>query len=134
MGARLVSIKAQDNAQNKVRPIIEQTRNGDLLCYESTTGRWFRSSEKAVRSSIDLLNGITTDDNKSYIGVDTLLNCLDLYGTVDQRYGWRLHTIPFDMNLFKIKIYQNGFQDMEEPVLVIYSTIPAIRDYDKEEV
>ena len=33
-------------------PSVEETGRGDLLCYECFSGRWFRSSEEAVRKAI----------------------------------------------------------------------------------
>lgn len=135
MGARLVSIMAKPEKGDKVRPIIEQTGNGELLCYESTSGRWFRSSEESVKNELEWLNKKCEDNEYDTIGVDELFRSLKLY-SINQycNYGWRLNTAPFRSPIFKYKLYLNGYLDMEEPVLCIYTIIPAVKDYYKEEV
>lgn len=135
MGARLVSIMAKPEKGDKVRPIIEQTGQGELLCYESVSGRWFRSSQESVETAIHTLNQKCENPEYNTIGMDELFDALKLYlisKYID--YGWRLNTIPFRSPLFKTKLYQNGFHDMDEPVLCIYSIIAAVKDYYKEEV
>ena len=135
MGARLVSITAKPENGGRVRPIIEQTGKGDLLCYESTSGRWFRSSEEFVKNEIKKLNDSCENKDVNIIGVDELFSALKLYSISKyMEYGWRLNTLPFKAKIFETKLYQNGYQDMSEPVLCIYSTIPAVRNYYKEEV
>lgn len=135
MGARLVSIKAKPENGGRVRPIIEQTGKGELLCYESTSGRWFRSSEEFVKKELEWLNKKCEDEEYDTIGVDELFRGLKLYSVSQYfSYGWRLDTAPFRTQIFKYKLYLNGYLDMEEPVLYIYSTIPAVKDYYKEEV
>lgn len=133
MGARLMSIKAAPENGEQVRPIIEQTGKGDLLCHESTSGRWFRSSLPFVKKELEWLN--KKCENKEYdtIGLDELFRALGLYSVSQfMVYGWRLNDLPFRTELFDSKMHENGYLGMNEPVLVIQATRPAIKDYYKE--
>ena len=135
MGARLVSIKAKPENGGSVRPIIEQTGKGDLLCYESNSGRWFRSSEEFVKKVIDQLNKESLFDDYDTISMDELFIGLKLYlNSAYYDYGWKLNKLPFREEIFKLKLYNDGFHGMDEPVLCISSTTPAVKDYYKEEV
>lgn len=39
--------------EKSLKPAIEMTGYGDLLCYDGLFGRWFRCSEEHVRKAVD---------------------------------------------------------------------------------
>ena len=51
---RMVPIKLRppDEIVKVIRPSVEETGNGTLLCFDGFSGRYFRSSEKHVRNAI----------------------------------------------------------------------------------
>ena len=50
------STKETAVAEYAKHPSIELTGNGDLLCFEGYSGRWFRSSAEAVEAAVKRLN------------------------------------------------------------------------------
>lgn len=58
---------------------IELTGNGDLLCYEAYSGRWFRSSREAVEDAIRRFN--QDFENYDYVNLNTLYNHLSIMPT-----------------------------------------------------
>jgi hypothetical protein len=57
----LKKIKSESTKETAVaeyakHPSIELTGNGDLLCFEGYSGRWFRSSAEAVEAAVKNLN------------------------------------------------------------------------------
>lgn len=57
----LKKIKSESTKETAVaeyanHPSIELTGNGDLLCFEGYSGRWFRSSAEAVEAAVHNLN------------------------------------------------------------------------------
>lgn len=135
MGARLVNIKANPENGEQVRPIIEQTGKGDLLCYENSSGRWFRSSQDFVNDVIKMMNDRSEKNEENLICLNDLLDSLGLYSISKYyEYGWRLNRLPFASKFLKTRMFENGFQGMNEPVFVITSIIPVMKDYYKEEI
>lgn len=45
----------------KAGPSVEETGRGDMLCYESFSGRWFRSSEENVKQAIEKFKKLFED-------------------------------------------------------------------------
>lgn len=102
---------------------VEQTGNGDLLCLEGYSGRWFRSSEEAViKAEQDFNQYLRLNDYASYNDFYTLLNIEQTH------FGWQF---GYAMNPDFYPIYKDGtdvveFQNTflyddarEEEVLVI---------------
>lgn len=101
---------------------VEETKYGDLLCYEGFSGRWFRSSEEAVRRAENMLEA------KLSAGDSALLN--DFYrflGIKDSYFGWKMgwpcnptHEPYIDSLEFINTLLVDGeFDNIPEPVLVI---------------
>lgn len=121
----------------KVYIYPEDTGKGDLLCYEAYGGRWFYSSEEAVRKSLDefnerFINGGSEISRRFFKGEYLCLNDLyDMWGITGThfgyQYGWAppsgsdndnyydYYDGPINWNVEKLE----GFMQLDEPVLVI---------------
>ena len=103
-----------------LQPTVEMTGNGDLLCYEGHFGRWFRSSEEAVRKAISAYkeeydNGACLSFNELYykFGI-TPSQIGDEFGyTPSEDYRSEME---FDVTLLPA---EENFEDRGEAVLVI---------------
>lgn len=125
--ARLVAIKATDRVQN-FRPIIELTRHGNLLCYESCSGRWFRSDRWHVEDAIAQLQGLY--ENCICVNLNDLYSLLNINTTNRGRiYGWNQAIHGERTMLLKVDLMEQGFMTMDEPVLVIAPNVYPERDY-----
>ena len=146
MGTKIIPEKANPSYLNDIgygrptnqiksdyHPIIEKTKWGDLLCYEEATGRWFRTSRSFVEKVINDFNKLIRKDIPC-IGINQFIESLGLYTTqAMEDFGWRRSDlIPFE-DLFQSEYHENGFKFMGEPVLVIYPTIPVVRNFTKED-
>lgn len=121
--ARLLALKATPN----LRPVIELTRNGNLLCYEQCGSRWFRSSKWCVEDALSQFQGLyenidCVDLNDLY---ETLGICTTSKGSL---YGWN-SAIHGSGMLLGIDYKEDGFSGMHEPVLVIYPNKLPEKDY-----
>lgn len=66
---------------------IEETGAGDLLCLEGYSGRWFRSSEKAVKEAQAMLQKLYEDD--IYICMNDYYGYLNITSTqFGHELGW----------------------------------------------
>lgn len=111
--ARLIALKAQPN----LMPVIELTRNGNLLCYEQCGGRWFRSSKWNVEDGLAQFQGLY--ENIDCVNLNDLYDSLDICETTAGRqYGWN-SAIHGSGMLLRIELKEDGFSGMHEPVLVI---------------
>lgn len=71
----------------KAGPSVEETGRGDLLCYEGYSGRWFRSSEEAVRRAINTLND--RFEAGEYLALNDFYELLGIETThFGHQYGW----------------------------------------------
>ena len=133
--AKIIPIKVHPENRKPVMPLIEITGAGDLLCYDETTGRWFRSSKNTVNDAVNYINELIKN-NPVFDSLNSrqLLDCLGLHPTnITYQYGWRVSDIsPWD-ELYSTKYEEKGFHGMEEPVLVISAVIPAIKNYNRTE-
>ncbi len=123
----------------KVYIYPEDTGKGDLLCYEAYGGRWFYSSEEAVRKSLDefnerFINGGSEISRRFFKGEYLCLNDLyDMWGITTthfgHQYGWAppsgtdydYYDGPINWDVEKLE----GFMQLDEPVLVIEPATPA---------
>lgn len=135
MGAKLIPIKSHPEISKPVMPLIEITGIGDLLCYDETTGRWFRSSKAAVDDAVNYINQLIKS-NPVFASLNSrqLLDCLGLHPTnITYQYGWKVSDIsPWD-ELYSTKCVEKGFHGMDEPVLIISAVIPAVKNYNRTE-
>lgn len=65
-----------------VRVIAEETGNGDLLCYEGYSGRWFRSSREAVEEAEKTYNHELKENHYSSFN-----DLYDLFGIEESHFG-----------------------------------------------
>lgn len=123
----------------KAGPSVEDTGRGDLLCFEGTMGRWFRSSEESVARAIEEFRELHKQ------GHDVCFNTLyDLNGmeTTWQGYIWCFPS--FKGSTFDVSdeidigytIYDDfnagGNMHFDEPVLEIIIRTHAMERYDDE--
>lgn len=63
---------------------VELTGNGDVMCLEGFSGRWFRSSPEAVEKAIDQLNDLLRENE--YASLNDLYRFL---GITETHFGWQ---------------------------------------------
>lgn len=107
-------IKANPTGTNEI--II--TGKGDLLCYDSLTGRYFKSSVEHIRRTVNDLNHQLLTD--MFITLDELHTELGLSGTVlGGELGWHI-----DRGLIDIT-FSSQLNESSEPCLVLdYRVVP----------
>ena len=67
--------------------VAEETGRGDLLCFEGYSGRWFRSSEEAVREAMERFQSYVKENE--YIPLNDLYTLLGIEQThFGYEYGW----------------------------------------------
>ncbi len=133
--AKIVPIKAHPEITKPCMPLIEVTGNGNLLCYDETTGRWFRSSESFVRDTVRDINEFLKG-NSLPIGLNAtqLLDCLGLHHSNNAyQYGWRVEDLVPWNELYSVEIVNDNYHGMHEPVLVISASAPAVKNYMRSE-
>ena len=126
--SRLVPIKANPSLKGIVQhPIVEITRKGNLLCYESCGGRWFRSDRWDVEDGLAQIQGLF--ENLHYANLNDLYRCLGIYETTKGSiYGWNYY-IHGPGEILKVQLIENGFKTMDEPVLVISPVVFPEKNY-----
>ena len=75
---------ANDILPEKI-PYAEPTRNGDLLCFDEYSGRFFRSSKEAVEKAERDLNDILRRDHCASFN-----DFYDLLGISNTQFGWEM--------------------------------------------
>lgn len=70
-------------------PSVELTANGDLLCLEAYSGRWFRSSKEAVEEAHNVLKKM--HDEGLYISFNDYYSALGITMT---QFGWEFGWPP----------------------------------------
>ena len=133
--ARMVPIplKPIPDIDNCLRPTVEITGDGNLLCYEGFSGRWFRSSESQVQQAADEFSKLYAEGN--YICWNDLYALLHIAVThFGNRYGYagnddyrNCETLDFDIT--RIPADEN-FEGMGEEVLVIEPATEYCYPYD----
>jgi len=102
---------------------VEETGNGDLLCYEAYSGRWFRSSEEAVNEAIERFKARFLDGE--YLCFNDLYSELEIEKThFGHQYGYAPNPdfydnmIDFDVAL--IEDFKDKYGErVGTPVLII---------------
>lgn len=100
-------------------PSVEETGRGDVLCLEDYSGRWFRSSEEAVRRAA--LEFKKMHDDGLYICFNDLYALLGIVETkFGYDYGFPANSDYCDEQLIIDIDYYEGVTDrFGEPVLVL---------------
>lgn len=115
-------VKANPPEQNQ----IIMTGNGESLCYESLTGRYFKSDLEKIRQIVNTIN------NKINSGEFVSVNdYCDLIGLPDSELGWDLGWGMASTGLLDVR-YTSCISEDGKPVLVIEHKIkPEVKyDYD----
>lgn len=139
--AKLKPIKANPSLREQVsysstygsQPMIEKTGHGELLCYESLSGRWFRTSETEVMRVTKELNKMIQTDLMA-IRVNDFFQLLGLYSTGQYNdYEFRAIDLPPWGDLFEVDIHEDGYKNYHgEPVLSINITVKPVKRYSEE--
>ena len=122
--ARMVPIPTLpfESIERLLKPSIEITGNGNLLCYEGFSGRWFRSAEACVREAVDKFTQLYSEGN--YICWNDLYSLLGIAVThFGNKYGYsgnkdyrNCEKLEFDIT--RIPKDEN-FEGIGEEVLVL---------------
>ena len=117
---------AQDNVNktnNENRQIIV-TPNGQTLCLDKISGRYFRSDLDTIRKAINNLNKEMLSEN--YISLNRFYSVLGLDGIKDGDYiGWNI-----DRGFIELD-FDACITDTDEPCIVIDYNIMPRDDYNK---
>lgn len=121
---RLTPIKLRplEEVERYLKPTIEETGHGNLLCYDGFSGRFFRASEDWVREALDKFNNEYVEC-KNYICWNDLYELLGISVThFGNRYGYaaNMDYRNCDMLDFDITLVgrEENFEGMDEDVLI----------------
>lgn len=128
-----LNLRDQVSAVHESAPIVEKTGHGELLCFESMSGRWFRSSETEVMRVTQNLNKILQNDVMA-IQVNDVFQLLGIYVTGQYNdYEFRAADIPPWGELFDVDLKVEGYKYFKnEPVLVININVQPVKRYSEE--
>lgn len=122
--AKLVAIKSKRQTNdNFKRPTVEYTGHGDLLCFDSYCGRYFRASEEWVKQGLDKLNKDLEEEN--YPNLEMLHSYWGIEITeFDFKWGWcpdkdYFEKIEYRLTLMTDPTRYDLVDKMKEPVLYI---------------
>lgn len=109
-------------AEDMYNPVsVEETGNGDILCLDSFSGRWFRSSIEAVRKAQDEFNAEYATDQ--YLSLNDLYRRYGIQETFfGYQYGWPAKSSEYYDGpiTFENHILASGeFHDIPEEVIII---------------
>ena len=110
---------AQDKIdKNPVKDNVVIASGGDVLCYETISGRYFKSTIQKLKKAENVLNKRMMSD--VYVSLNDLYDLIDLpFTQMGHELGW---TFEGDMLEFD---FSATISDTDEPCLVIdYSTQP----------
>lgn len=126
--ARRIPVKANlEKHRHAFQPVVEVTGNGGILCYEKSSGRWFRSSRWDVEDGLAQFQAML--ENGVCVCQNDLFSCLRIHESNTGRiYGWN-SVIHSDGELYSIATMSNGYMGMEEPVLVLEPKHYPIKDF-----
>lgn len=97
--------------------------SGDVLCYESYTGRYFMSDAESIRRAENKLNSILINDGFASLG--ELYDELGLPRTSDcEDLGWNTDKL-LDLSV------HGGLAEDNRPCLVVEYTVAPIREYKR---
>ena len=102
--------------------------DGDVLCYDSWSGRFFKSDKNTLERVVNELNKQMIDSFNSYISLNDFYSEIGLSETkVGYELGWRLD--GYD-KLIELNYYSD-ITDDGTPYLVIDFNTRPVYDYDK---
>lgn len=109
-------------------PVVDKdviiTENGNTLCYDSFTGRYFRSDIDKIKRAVNELNRRMTYD--VYVSLNEFYDELDLaHSVVGDDIGWNL-----DGGLIEVDFSSQLTEDDEPCLVVSFHTRPKY-DYSK---
>lgn len=114
-------------AQNRVNQNPASTRevvitgNGDVMCYDTLTGRYFLSSMEKIRAAANDVNQLIIAQD--YASLSTFYDRLGLSATsFSEEVGWRVE------NLLEIR-FSTVISEDGQPCLAIHYETSPIRDY-----
>lgn len=117
-----------------VKTVAEETGMGDLLCFEGYSGRWFRSSEEAVKEAIRWLQEkVVRDECAAFNDFYDLLKIEQThfgyeYGWINTAYDSNVEQDgdPIRMELCKVFVEEKG----EEVLFIDIYTYPIESWYE----
>lgn len=115
-----IPLLSQEEVEKRMRPTIELTGNGDELCFEGYFGRWFRSSEKAVRKAVaDYRDDYEHGHCLSYNDLYHKLNIAETH--VGDEFGYSPsedYKSEMEFDIVRVPADEH-FEGMDEEVIVI---------------
>lgn len=97
--------------------------NGDVLCYDELSGRYFRSSIEAIKAAENQVNHAILNENAVSLG--TFYDAIGLGGTqLDDQLGWNLDRM-LDIS-YSATIADNG-----QPCIVISFRTGPVENYQR---
>lgn len=100
------------------------TNNGDSLCYEPLSGRYFKSDIEKIRKAVNKLNRQLLFD--SYVSLNDFYDGIDLAGTkIGDDLGWRVEQSLLEVE-FSSQLTEDG-----TPCLVMNFLTAPVYDYNK---
>lgn len=114
---------AQDRVRNDPPRTDEVviTGNGDVMCYDTLTGRYFMSTIEKIRAAVNVINKRVLDDG--YASLTEFYTELGLQGTAfSEEVGWK------DNSQLEMKYSTVLSEDGRPCIAMTYTTMP-VRDY-----
>lgn len=100
------------------------TNNGDSLCYEPLSGRYFKSDIEKIRKAVNELNRQLLFD--SYVSLNDFYDGIGLAGTkIGEDLGWRVEQSLLEVE-FSSQLAEDG-----TPCLVMDFLTAPVYDYNK---
>lgn len=127
-------------AEKKVskNPVVQSqvvfTGNGDVLCYDSLSGRYFKSSVEKIRKAQNDINELLI--NEMYASLNDFYDCIGLEHTsLGRDLGWNIDStrslqIDFDTTLTDEKAEYQGINSGIPCVVLNYNVGPKY-EFDK---
>lgn len=113
-------LKKQPVSQSEVIP----TGNGDSLCFEPLSGRYFRSDADKIRRALNNVNEMLLKDE--YVSLNDFYDAIGLIDTkIGNELGWHIQGGLIDIR------FVSDLADNEEPCLVIDFLDAPSYEYNK---
>jgi hypothetical protein len=114
--------RVEKNPSSSTEVII--TGKGETLCYDYSTGRYFKSDIDKIKKAINELNRRLLSEG--YVSLNDFYDELGLkYTSTGNRLGWNTDSGLIDLN------YSSALDDDGTPCLVIDYKVPPKYDFDR---